>query len=57
MTDHSVNHVDHPAVIRDMTGAEFALHAGQEPEHPGILYRVDATALYRWNGSAWVAFA
>lgn len=57
MTIQGLQHTDYPAIIRNVTAAEYALHSTEAPAHPGIMYRVDDTALYRWNGTTWVAFA
>lgn len=56
MTITGLMYRDHPAIIRDVSAAEFAVRDGEAPEHPGIAYRVDdGLALYRYNGTAWVA--
>lgn len=45
-----------PAVIRDVTAAQFAVQRLQAPSQAqsGIIYRVDGQSMYYWNGSAWV---
>lgn len=48
-------YADFPAIIRDVTAAEFAIHSTEAPAHSGIMYRVDDVTLYRWNGSAWIS--
>lgn len=40
-------------VVRDVTAAQWEAQKQNAPKHSGITYRVDGTAEYRWNGSAW----
>lgn len=53
----NVMYREYPVLIRDVTAAQFAVQATAAPEHPGVMYRVDDGAIYRWNGSDWVADA
>jgi hypothetical protein len=50
-------YADHPAIIRDVTAAEFALHRTEAPAHSGILYRVDGKTFYGWDGGIWQPLA
>lgn len=45
---------DTPAIIRDVTAAQFAAQKNNAPPNNGLLLRVDGAAIYSWNGTEWV---
>lgn len=55
-TIYGLQHRDTPAVIRDISATEFALHSDEAPTSDGVIYRVDGV-IYHWTGTEWQSHA